>query len=205
MIPFGLTVRIFSSDYYQSGAWDFAINIKSILHQVNFLIIKLIVSLNFFINSFPINLRNHTRIITIKSSELLDKFSGPVFSFLSFAFFTDSCNFCFNDLILWIFLHFVYNEHIFQNYFKFFIILNDQKEVDQLVLNNRNMFLLEKSWSLEHTNLNEFGNKVTILKIFIISDHLNKSFSQELSIFVWFSFSNNWWVVTKFRIRSHFN
>lgn len=115
------------------------------------------------------------QIIISEWSKLLNKFSGPIFSFLSFAFLTDSGDFGFNDFIFSVFLHFIYNEHIFQNDFKFIIIFNSQKEINQFILNDWNMFVLKKSWGLEHTDFNKFDNQITILKILIISDHLNES------------------------------
>jgi hypothetical protein len=67
------------------------------------------------------------------------------------------------------------------------------------------MIFLEKVSNLEETNLNELGQKFTILQIFIIGDQLNKGLSQELPVFMGFGLCDNVRIVTKFAITGHFD
>ncbi len=106
----------------------------------------------------------------IKRSKLVNKFSSPVFSLFSFTFFSEPIKFSFDYLIFGVFVHFVDDKDILQDNFQLFLLFNCQKEVNQFILDNRDMSLLEKSWRLEHTYFNKLGKDITILKIFVVSD-----------------------------------
>ncbi len=105
-----------------------------------------------------------------KISEFVKEFSGPVFILFSFTLFSQPIEFRFDYLIFVVFVHFVDDKDVLQNNFQFLFLLHCHEEVNQFILNDRDVSLFEKAWRLEHTYLNKLGKDITILKIFVVSD-----------------------------------
>lgn len=65
------------------------------------------------------------------------------------------------------------------------------------------MLSSKESLGIVETHLNEFGKNITILKIFVISNHLNKDLSKNVPISMCFNFSKNTGIIAILLLRRH--
>ena len=67
------------------------------------------------------------------------------------------------------------------------------------------MLLFKEAGCVEHTHLNEFGEDIAILEIFMVSDGFDEDLSKNVPILMRLNFSNNTRVIAILLLRGHLN
>ena len=67
------------------------------------------------------------------------------------------------------------------------------------------MLLFKEAGCVEHTHLNEFGEDIAILEIFMVSDGFDEDLSKNVPILMRLNFSDNTRVIAILLLRGHLN